>query len=134
MRNFTVKSSQREQLLDISHDVQRLVDESNVKEGICLIFVPHTTAAITINEGADSSVAVDLLDKLSDLIPRNQDYKHLEGNADAHIKATLVGSSLALPISNGKLTLGTWQRVFFCEFDGPRVRTVLVQILPASTT
>lgn len=134
MRNFTVKSSRREQLLDISHEVQRIVDESNVKEGICLIFVPHTTAAITINEGTDSSVVVDLLGKLSDLIPRDQNYRHLEGNADAHIKATLVGSSLALPINDGKLTLGTWQRIFFCEFDGPRVRTVLVQILSTQAT
>ncbi|MEJ5230116.1 MAG: secondary thiamine-phosphate synthase enzyme YjbQ [Pseudothermotoga sp.] len=134
MRSFTVKSSRREQLLDISHEVQRIVDESSVKEGICLIFVPHTTAAITINEGTDSSVAVDLLGKLSDLIPRDQNYRHLEGNADAHIKATLVGSSLALPINDGKLTLGTWQRIFFCEFDGPRVRTVLVQILSTQAT
>jgi len=129
LKNFTVKTNQREEFIDISHQVQRIVDESNVKEGICLVFVPHTTAGITINEGSDRSVAFDILRRLADLVPESLKYEHLEGNADAHIKASLTGSSVCIPISGGKLALGTWQEIFLCEFDGPRVRTVLVQIL-----
>lgn len=129
MRNFTVRSTQREEFIDITHEVQRIVDESNIKEGICLVFVPHTTAGITINEGSDRSVRFDILKRLAELIPENLKYEHLEGNADAHIKTSLVGSSVLTPIYGGKLTLGTWQKIFLCEFDGPRVRTIFVQIV-----
>ncbi|GAB4318306.1 MULTISPECIES: secondary thiamine-phosphate synthase enzyme YjbQ [Pseudothermotoga] len=129
MKSFTVKSTQREQFLDITHEVQRIVDESNTKEGLCVAFVPHTTAGITINEGADLSVRSDILSKLSRLVPSNENYSHLEGNADAHIKSAIIGSSVAIPISEGRLTLGTWQKVFLCEFDGPRVRSVIVQVI-----
>ncbi|WP_041428354.1 MULTISPECIES: secondary thiamine-phosphate synthase enzyme YjbQ [Pseudothermotoga] len=129
MKSFTVKSTQREQFLDITHEVQRIVDESNTKEGLCVAFVPHTTAGIIINEGADLSVRSDILSKLSRLVPSNENYSHLEGNADAHIKSAIIGSSVAIPISEGRLTLGTWQKVFLCEFDGPRVRSVIVQVI-----
>lgn len=129
LRSFTVKSSQREEFIDISHEIQRIVDESNIKEGICLVFVPHTTAGVTINEGSDWSVRMDIIKRLADLAPKDLKYEHLEKNADSHIKTSLIGSSVSIPIFNGKLTLGTWQKIFLCEFDGPRVRTVVVQIL-----
>ncbi len=129
LRSLTVKSSQREEFIDISHEIQRIVDESNIKEGICLVFVPHTTAGVTINEGSDWSVRMDIIKRLADLAPKDLKYEHLEKNADSHIKTSLIGSSVSIPIFNGKLTLGTWQKIFLCEFDGPRVRTVVVQIL-----
>ncbi|WP_213995946.1 secondary thiamine-phosphate synthase enzyme YjbQ, partial [Tepidanaerobacter syntrophicus] len=91
--------------------------------------IPHTTAGITINEGADKDVSIDILETLDKLIPHNGDYRHLEGNSDAHIKASLVGNSLALIVREGKLLLGTWQRIFFCEFDGPRTRNIMVKIV-----
>ncbi len=106
-----------------------MVRESGVKEGICVLFCPHTTAGLTINENADPSVRLDISDHLSDLVPERKSYKHLEGNADSHIKSVLVGQSLSLIIENGDIVLGTWQGVFFCEFDGPRNRKILVKIL-----
>ncbi len=109
--------------------MQRIIDELNIREGICLVFVPHTTAGVTINEGSDKSVRADMLKRLAELVPENLKYEHLEGNAGAHIKTSVVGSSLCIPILGGKLTLGTWQKIFLCEFDGPRVRTVLIQTI-----
>lgn len=129
MKSFTVKSSRREEFIDITHQVQRIVDELNIKDGACLIFVPHTTAGVTLNEGSDQSVRVDMLKRLAELVPENLNYEHLEGNADAHIKTSLIGSSVFIPIIGGKLTLGTWQKIFLCEFDGPRVRTIFVQTI-----
>ncbi len=127
MTVFSLRTRQRIEMVDITDQVQRSVVESGIKNGICFIFVPHTTAAITINEGADSSVRLDIIEKLSKLVPSDGNYRHLEGNADAHIKASLIGPSLTVLVSDGKLALGTWQRIFFCEFDGPRTRQVFVQ-------
>lgn len=127
MTVFSFRTRQRIEMVDITDQVQRSMVESGIKNGVCFIFVPHTTAAITINEGADSSVRLDIIEKLSKLVPTDGNYRHLEGNADAHIKASLIGPSVTVLVSEGKLALGTWQRIFFCEFDGPRTRQVFVQ-------
>jgi len=111
-------------MVDITDEIQRAVSQDGMQEGICYLFVPHTTAAITINEGADPSVCQDILGKLDQLIPREDGYRHSEGNAAAHIKTSLVGSSVMVFLQGGKLSLGTWQSIFFCEFDGPRQRQV----------
>ncbi len=124
-----VKSSRRKEFIEITSQIEKVIRESNVSSGIAVLFVPHTTAGITINEHADPSVKTDIEDHLSLLVPENKHYKHLEGNADAHIKSVLVGNSLTLPVENGKPVLGTWQGIFFAEFDGPRTRKVLVKIL-----
>lgn len=131
MTELSVRTSRREELVDITEQVQRVVAQSGVKDGVCWLFVPHTTAAITVNENADPSVKVDILEQLHRLIPPDLRYHHTEGNADAHIKAVLVGNSLSVPIVNGRLLLGTWQGIFLCEFDGPRNRCVWVQITPS---
>ena len=123
-----VRSSRRIELIDITSKVQNLVSISGIKEGVCLLYVPHTTAAITVNENADPSVVMDIIEKLSQLVPEGARYRHTEGNADSHIKSTLVGCSTMIPIKDGRLALGTWQGVFFCEFDGPRSRRVLVRV------
>ncbi len=120
-----VTSSKRNQFIDITSEIEAFVKE--IKEGVVTCFVPHTTAGITINEGADPSVQADMLRKLEELVPHSGEYKHAEGNADAHIKASLMGSSVQIIVKNGKLQLGTWQSIFFCEFDGPRVRKVLIR-------
>jgi secondary thiamine-phosphate synthase enzyme len=124
-----VKTKQRNELVDITPQVEKAVEESGIAEGICIIAVPHTTAAVTVNENADPSVRADIIAKLSELVPAGDRYRHLEGNADAHIKATLVGPSETLVVRGGRLSLGTWQGVFFCEFDGPRRRKVWVRVL-----
>lgn len=131
MKGFSLRTKQRVEMVDITDQVQQIVAESGVKSGVCFVFVPHTTAGITINEGADRSVRMDILERLSSIVPTNANYHHLEGNSDAHIKASLIGSSVTIPIEDAKLALGTWQRVFFCEFDGPRAREVFVQIVEA---
>ena len=129
MEKLTVKTSQRTEMLDVTHKVQKLVDNSQVKNGVCTVFVPHTTAAVTINENADPDVPKDILMGLGNLIPHNWNYRHMEGNSDAHIKASLVGASNTIIVENGKLMLGTWQSIFFCEFDGPRTRKLWVEIM-----
>lgn len=129
IRQIDVRSSNRSELIDITADIQQAVGEFGVDEGICHIFVPHTTAAVTINEGADPSVKRDIEVNLAKIIPERGDYRHMEGNSDAHIKSTLVGSSETLFIENGRLMLGTWQAIYFCEFDGPRQRKVTVKVL-----
>lgn len=130
-RGYTleIKTRERTQLLDITAEVSRLVVESGVKEGTCRLYVPHTTAGLTINENADPTVAADILMKLNKLIPFDDGYRHSEGNSAAHIKASLMGVNLFIFISGGKLQLGTWQGVYFCEFDGPRQRKVLVKVV-----
>jgi len=128
MQEITVRTSKREELVDITEQVQSVVARVGVREGVCWLFVPHTTAAITINENADPSVRVDILEHLRRLVPVTEHYRHTEGNADAHIKAVLVGNSLWVPIVNGQLRLGTWQGIFLCEFDGPRNRKVWVEV------
>lgn len=119
-------------MLDVTGRVSRVVEESGVRDGVCLVYVPHTTAAVTVNENADPSVAEDILARLEKLVPRDAGYRHREGNSDAHIKAVMTGFSQAVPVREGRLALGTWQGVFFCEFDGPRTRTVLVQVMACS--
>ena len=124
-----VKTSRRTELLDITREVQRAIRDAGVKEGICHLFVPHTTAGITINENADPDVARDFEAAMDRLVPKSGSYKHLEGNADAHIKSILTGVSLSVEIERGELQLGRWQGIFFCEYDGPRSREVRLRIL-----
>ena len=129
MKTISVRSHTRTEFIDITEEVIKSISESSVKEGICILYVPHTTAGITINEGADASVKRDILTALNKLIPFEGDYQHLEGNSAAHIKSTLTGVSLTLIIQDGRPVLGTWQSVYFCEYDGPRHRKVLVNII-----
>jgi len=129
MGEFSISTSKREELVDITDEVSGLVKESGVKEGVCYVYCPHTTGAITINENADPSVKTDIIRKLRELIPENDNYEHSEGNSDAHLKSSLVGNCAAVFIENGGLKLGTWQGIMFCEFDGPRERKVLVKII-----
>jgi len=128
LNRLSIKTRSQSDLMDITPLVRDIVDKSKIEHGVCYIFVPHTTAGITINENADPSVRQDILMELDKLVPWQGDYTHLEGNAAAHIKASLVGSSETIPIENGGLALGTWQGVFFAEFDGPRRREVWVRI------
>ncbi len=129
LRYLEVVTQKRTHFEDITDAVQEIVDESGVKEGICYLYVPHTTAGIFINENADPDVKWDIEQTLEKLIPWEDNYKHIEGNAAAHIKSVLVGTNTFVPIKNGKLMLGTWQGIFFAEFDGPRDRKVIVKIL-----
>lgn len=127
-KEIEVRSTKRVEFIDITSRVQEVVAASGVTEGVCLIFVPHTTAAVTVNEHADHSVVYDIVERLSSLVPERASYRHTEGNADSHIKSSLIGSSVMVPVGNGKLLLGTWQGIFFCEFDGPRTRRVIVRV------
>lgn len=129
IRHINVKSRARTEFIDITEKIQEVIKEEDVREGVCYIYVPHTTAGITINEGADPSVQRDIISTLNRLIPFEGDYHHREGNADAHIKSTLVGVSQVVFIESGRLSLGTWQAIYFCEFDGPRHRRVHLKIL-----
>ena len=126
---LSVKTRERTELVDITSDINQLVQKSGIDQGLCLLYVPHTTAAVTINESADPSVKSDILMILNKIIPWEANYRHLEGNSAAHIKSTLVGASELIAIENRKLALGTWQGLFFCEFDGPRNRKLHVRIL-----
>ena len=128
-KTIHLKTSSRTEFVNITSDVNKIVGESGVKSGVCYIYVPHTTAAVTINEGADPSVVKDILATLNTLIPRDPGYLHMEGNSDAHIKTSLMGPSQTVIIEDGKLMLGTWQAIFFCEFDGARSRKVMVKII-----
>lgn len=127
--SFEVPTKTRNEFIDITHKIEEAINKSGIKSGICVVFVPHTTAAVTINENADPSVKSDIVKTLNKVIPANWDYTHIEGNSDSHIKSTLVSPSITLIIENGKLVLGTWQGVYFCEFDGPRRRKVFIKIL-----
>jgi len=122
-----VKTSSRQEAIDITAKMQGVVKKSGTKDGVCRVFTPHTTAGVMLNEHADSSVMDDVLSRLAELAPRDAGYQHAEGNSDAHIKSSIVGSTLELFIENSKLKLGTWQGVFFLEFDGPRQRQVWVK-------
>jgi secondary thiamine-phosphate synthase enzyme len=126
---LSITTRAQTELLDITAEVSRAVAASGVKQGLCMLYVPHTTAGITINESADPSVRADILMVLNRIVPWKADYRHLEGNSPAHVKATLVGASQQIAVENGSLVLGTWQGIFFCEFDGPRQRTVHVRVL-----
>jgi secondary thiamine-phosphate synthase enzyme len=129
METLQVKTGSRIQFVDVTSRVREAISKSGVLEGIALVYVPHTTAAITINEAADPSVVEDIREKLSKLAPHKDSYRHSEGNSDAHIKTSLVGSSVHVIVSGGSPLLGTWQGIFFCEFDGPRTRKVYVKML-----
>ena len=129
MQKLLVRTAAHSAFVNITRDVQRVVAESGVRNGVCHVFVPHTTAGVTINEGADPDVARDILSHLDRLVPWTGGYAHAEGNAAAHVKATLVGQSATLFVEGGYLVVGTWQSVFLCEFDGPRQRTILVEVV-----
>ena len=129
MDRIQVKTNSRAQFIDITSNISKIMQKRGIKEGVCYVYVPHTTAAVTINENADPSVPKDILNELNKIVPWDDHYTHMEGNAAAHIKSTIVGSSVYIPISDGKLALGTWQGIFFCEFDGPRHREVFVQTI-----
>ncbi|RLE38757.1 YjbQ family protein [Candidatus Woesearchaeota archaeon] len=129
LKTISLRTTSRNQLVDITSQVETIVHESEVQNGICILYVPHTTAAITINENADPDVKHDILNKLAELVPRLNDYAHTEGNSDAHIKSSLIGCAQTVLISKGHLVLGTWQGCMFAEFDGPRNRKVHVKII-----
>lgn len=129
-RVLEVRTSRRTEPKDITAEIQQVVNESGCANGISQLYVPHTTAGLTINEGDDPAVARDIEATLDRFVPRNASYKHLEGNADSHVKSTLTGVSQSVLIENGRLALGRWQAIFFCEFDGPRRREVRVKIVP----
>ena len=131
MSAFEVRTEHREVLVDITAQVQTAVAESDVQDGAVLVYVPHTTAGVTINEAADPSVRADIAMAMERLVPADLPFRHLEGNSDAHVKASLMGSSVTVPLAGGRLLLGTWQGVYFAEFDGPRRRRVAVSVLAA---
>ena len=129
LKRIPIKTNTQTQILDITIHVQKVVDESKISEGICYLFVPHTTAGITINENADPSVKSDILKELNKVIPFKDNYTHNEGNSAAHIKASLMGFSESIMVYKRRLVLGTWQGIYFCEFDGPRTRNLYVKII-----
>lgn len=126
---LTVISQKKTQFIDITSQIQAIVTTQDIDSGLCFVFVPHTTAAVTINENADPAVPSDMLNVLNTIIPWDLDYMHLEGNSAAHVKSSLVGASEVIAIENGQLDLGTWQGVYFCEFDGPRTRHVNIKLI-----
>jgi secondary thiamine-phosphate synthase enzyme len=132
IETFGVTTRKRIELVDITGQVRDALRRFSVTSGACFVYVPHTTAAVTINESADPSVGRDINHILARLVPAGADYEHAEGNADAHAKAALVGSSVTVLVENGELVLGTWQGIFFCEFDGPRNRKVMVKVIADS--
>ncbi|SHG08540.1 secondary thiamine-phosphate synthase enzyme [Desulfacinum infernum DSM 9756] len=127
-----VTTSSRSAAVDITRAVSGKIQEKGVSEGLCVVYVPHTTAGVTINEGADPAVMDDVMTTLDSMVPWRGPYKHMEGNSAAHIKTSLVGSSVQILVEKGRLQLGTWQRIFLCEFDGPRTRKVRIALIPAS--
>lgn len=122
---YSLETHKKEELIDITSIMRQYCKENNLSEGHLLVFIPHTTAAITINENADPDVVNDILKGLKEIVPE-QGFKHMEGNSPAHIKSSLIGPSLIVEVSNGDLVLGTWQGIYFCEFDGPRQRRILI--------
>lgn len=127
---INIKSGEKTQLIDITSDIQDAIRSAKIDEGLCFVFVPHTTAAVTINENADPDVRTDIKAILNKMIPWEGGYRHIEGNSAAHMKTSLVGSSELIAIENNKLVLGTWQGIYFCEFDGPRSRKVVLKLMP----
>ena len=126
---ISIKTHKRNELVDVTSEVQKIVKTSKVKNGYCIVYCPHTTGAVTINENADPSVKTDIINTLNKLIPENANYAHAEGNSDSHVKSSLVGCSELILIENGELVLGTWQGIMFAEFDGPRNRKLFIQIV-----
>ena len=128
IKEYSVSTNKKSEFINIDEIIKEAVSESGISEGLCLVFIPHTTAAVTINENADPDVRRDIDMHMSKLVPAGDDYQHSEGNSDGHIKSSLFGPSLTLIVSNGNPVLGTWQSVFFCEFDGPRNRKVVIRV------
>jgi len=126
---ITVKTGSRTEFVDITADIQKELSAAGVQSGLCMVYVPHTTAAVTINESADPSVKKDILMILNQVVPWQAEYRHLEGNSPAHVKSTIVGASELVMVESGRLLLGTWQGIFFCEFDGPRTRKVHLKFM-----
>jgi len=126
---INVKTGSRTDMVDITASVQKELSKSGVDDGFCIVYVAHTTAGVTINEGADPAVCHDILSTLNKLVPKDPSYRHMEGNSDSHMKASIMGSSVTVMVENGRLVLGTWQKIFFCEFDGPRTRKVYVKTI-----
>lgn len=129
MKEIKVISNRRNEMIDITSDIQKIVKDVDIQNGFVVVYVPHTTAGITINEGADPSVQRDIIEMLKKLIPESSDYHHMEGNSDAHIKASILGSSVTVLVHNNRLVLGTWQHIFFFEGDGPRHRKVYIDFM-----
>lgn len=129
MKLISIKSKARTELIDITGQIQQTIDSAGVSDGLAFIYVPHTTAGLTINEGADPAVRRDIISVLNEIVPWEYDYHHLEGNSPAHIKSSLVGSEVQVIFENRQLCLGTWQKIFFCEFDGPRNRKAWIKFL-----
>ncbi|MCM8799129.1 MAG: secondary thiamine-phosphate synthase enzyme YjbQ [Candidatus Omnitrophica bacterium] len=130
MERISLRTNKRIELIDITSKVEEVVSKSKIKEGICFLFCPHTTAGLTINENYDPSVREDIAQTLTKLVPPDKSYSHTEGNADSHIKSSIFGSSLIIFVEDGKLCFGSWQGIFLCEGDGPRTREVWVKIIP----
>ena len=131
MKIITIQTHKKEDLIDITDQIKAAISPEEVETGICLVYVPHTTAGVTINENADPSVKADILMAVRKIVPDSLPYTHAEGNSPAHVKSTLVGSSLSIIIENGNLALGTWQGIIFCEFDGPRTRKLFIHTQPS---
>jgi secondary thiamine-phosphate synthase enzyme len=129
MEKLFIKTQTRESILDITSMIQEYLNKVALQDGICMVYNPHTTAAVTINENADPTVKSDMLSALSELIPRNKNYRHSEGNSDSHIKSALVGTSVMIPVEKNRLQLGSWQGIMFCEFDGPRNREIWIKFI-----
>lgn len=129
LNEIPIKSAKRIEFIDITAEVQNTLKESKIENGLCVVYAPHITAAITINENADPDVIADIIAMLNALVPEKGNYSHSEGNSDAHIKSSLLGNEKTLIIKNGKLLLGKWQGIYFCEFDGPRERKVYIKTL-----
>ena len=130
IHRLNVKTRSRIEFQNITRAVQEVVNSSHIESGVCYLFVPHTTAAVTLNEQADPNVVEDITEQLEAIVPQHDKYRHSEGNSPAHIKSSLLGSSEMVLVDDGRLVLGTWQGIFFCEFDGPRSRSLLVKIVP----
>jgi secondary thiamine-phosphate synthase enzyme len=129
MERIELRTSRRDEMIDVTRRIAAVVGESGTAEGWVQVYCPHTTAAVTINENADPDVVTDVLEALRRLVPRDAGYRHVEGNSDGHVKASLVGCSVTVPVSGGRMALGTWQGIYFCEFDGPRDRRLLVTVV-----
>jgi len=129
LSDINIKTRSQIEFIDITSQVQGVIDKSGIKEGICNVYVPHTTAAVTINENADPDVIRDIITRLNEIVPLNGNYRHTEGNSAAHIKASIIGASETVFIKDGRLVLGTWQSIFFCEFDGPRSRRLFIKLI-----
>ncbi len=129
INEFKLNTTSRVQFVDITSSVRNIINKSGVNDGVAIVYTPHTTAGMTINEAADPSVVSDIINKLNELVPKNGNYRHAEGNSDSHIKASLMGSSVNVVLSGQEPVLGVWQGIFFCEFDGPRTRKIIVKII-----